>query len=137
MLTARADKESLVRGLEAGADDYITKPFDREELRARLQVGCRMVELHTQLTNHAKQLEDSLAQVKLLQGLLPICCYCKKIRDDNKYWHQLECYIMGHSEARFTHGICPRCMVDIVKPELDKLAQEGEECDSNSAHPCC
>ena len=89
-----------MQGLEAGADDYITKPFDRNELRARLQVGCRMVELHSQLLNHARQLEESLAQVKLLQGLLPICCYCKKIRDDNNYWHQLECYITGHSEAR-------------------------------------
>ena len=121
LLTARADKQSLVQALDAGADDYITKPFDRDELRARLQVGCRMVELHEQLLAHARRLEESLAQVKLLHGLLPICCYCKKIRDDNNYWHQLECYITGHSEARFSHGVCPHCMVSIVKPELEKM----------------
>jgi phosphoserine phosphatase RsbU/P len=122
MVTARTDKGSLVQGLEAGADDYVTKPFDRDELRARLQVGCRMIELHTKLVQHARQLEDTLAQVKLLQGLLPMCCYCKRIRDDGNYWHQLECYIMGHSEARFSHGICPHCMTNIVKPELEQMA---------------
>jgi len=57
----------------------------------------------------------------LLQGLLPICCYCKRIRDDQNYWQQVDTYIADHSEAQFTHGICPECRDKIVKPELDRL----------------
>ena len=59
--------------------------------------------------------------VKQLQGLLPICSYCKKIRDDRNYWQQVESYISEHSEAQFSHSICPECYEGRVKPELDQL----------------
>jgi bacterioferritin-associated ferredoxin len=55
------------------------------------------------------ELKDSLAQVKKLSGLLPICSHCKKIRDDKGYWNQIESYIYDHSEADFSHSICPEC----------------------------
>jgi DNA-binding response OmpR family regulator len=121
LLTAKGGKEDIVAGLEAGADDYLTKPFDRQELHARLRVGSRMVELQTNLTDRVRQLEDALSHVKQLQVLVPMCAYCKKVRDDQNYWQQVESYIGAHTEARFSHGICPGCMETVVKPELEKL----------------
>ncbi len=118
LLTAQASKDSLVTGLDAGADDYITKPFDREELRARVQVGRRILELQRNLADQVAELEKALAEVKQLSGLLPICCYCKKIRDDKNYWQQLENYIGQRSGARFSHGICPDCWQTEVVPQL-------------------
>jgi len=121
LLTARASSDDIVSGLEAGADDYVTKPFDREELRARIQGGARVVELQTCLAQRVRELEEALARVRLLQGLLPICSYCKKIRNDQNYWQQVEAYISERSEAVFSHGICPDCFQKFVTPELNKL----------------
>ncbi len=126
LLTARGGNQDIVRGLDAGADDYVTKPFSREELRARIHVGVRVVELQTNLADRVNELERALAGVNQLQGLLPICSYCKKIRDDRNYWQQVEGYISAHSEAQFSHGICPDCYENIVKPELAKSAIHGE-----------
>jgi DNA-binding response OmpR family regulator len=121
LLTAKGRREDIVTGLRSGADDYVMKPFDREELRARVQVGIRILELQHSLADRVKALEEALARVKLLQGLLPICSYCKKIRDDQNYWQQVENYISQHSEAQFSHSICPDCYERRVKPELDQL----------------
>jgi sigma-B regulation protein RsbU (phosphoserine phosphatase) len=121
LLTAKGRKEDIVQGLTAGADDYIIKPFDRSELKARINVGERILRLQAELAAHVKELELALANVKLLQGLLPICCYCKKIRDDRNYWQQVDTYVADHSEVQFTHGICPECRDKIVKPELERL----------------
>ena len=109
LLTSRAAVEDVVQGLEAGANDYITKPFDAAELRARMQVGVRVVNLQTTLAERVREVEEALSRVKQLQGLLPICSYCKKIRDDQNYWHQVESYVGKHTDARFSHGICPDC----------------------------
>jgi len=121
LLTAKGRKEDVVKGLTAGADDYIIKPFDRSELKARMNAGERILRLQAELAARVKELELALANVKLLQGLLPICCYCKRIRDDQNYWQQVDTYVADHSEAQFTHGICPECRDKIVKPELDRL----------------
>jgi len=124
LLTAKGRKEDVVEGLTAGADDYVVKPFDRAELKARLNVGERILRLQAELATRVKELELALSKVKLLQGLLPICCYCKKIRDDQNYWRQVEAYVSSHSEAQFTHAICPECRANIVEPELDRLKSE-------------
>ena len=117
LLTSRAAIEDVVHGLEAGANDYITKPFDAAELRARMQVGVRVVNLQTTLAERVREVEEALSRVKQLQGLLPICSYCKKIRDDQNYWHQVESYVGKHTDARFSHGICPEC-TDKFRVEL-------------------
>ncbi len=127
LLTARQSKDDIVQGLEAGADDYIAKPFDREELRARVQGGVRVVELQRSLAARVRELEEALTRVKQLQGLLPMCSYCKKIRDDQNYWQQVESYISEHSEAQFSHSICPNCYEKIVKPQLKNLPLRGRQ----------
>ena len=127
LLTARTERDDIVTGLESGADDYLTKPFDRNELRARLQAGRRIVDLQQKLTARVRELEEALSRVRQLQGLLPICCYCKKIRTDQNYWQQVESYLSAHSEVRFSHGICPECYATVVQPQLGTLAEEKGE----------
>ena len=121
LLTFRDHRSDIVAGLEAGANDYITKPFDRAALLARVKIGICMVKAQQNLIDRARKLEEALVQVKTLQGLLPICSYCKKIRDDQNYWQQLESYISTHSSARFSHSICPECYETQVKPELTRM----------------
>lgn len=121
LLTARRGQADKIQGLQSGADDYITKPFNHEELRARVQVGFRVLDLQLALAQRVRELEEALSRVKTLQGLLPICSYCKKIRDDRNYWQQVEGYISDHSQAQFSHGICPECYTRFVQPELDRL----------------
>ena len=121
LLTAKGNKADIVDGLQAGADDYVVKPFDRDELRARVQAGVRIVALQTALAERVRQLEDAVARVKTLQGLLPICSYCKRVRNDGDYWQQVESYVSDHSDARFSHGICPDCYENVVRPQLKTL----------------
>lgn len=113
--------QDVVAGLQAGANDYVTKPFNAPELRARLQVGRRVLDLQMELTERVKDLEEALARVKQLEGYLPICAYCKKIRNDEDYWQQIESYISAHSKALFTHTICPDCYQRHIEPELAEL----------------
>ena len=129
LLTMRDSRSDTVRGLEAGADDYVTKPFGLDELRARVQVGARVAALQKNLAERVHQLEVALVNVKQLQGLLPICSYCKRIRKDENYWQQVEAYIGEHSQAQFSHGICPECYAQHVKPEILK-AGSGKKTES-------
>jgi phosphoserine phosphatase RsbU/P len=115
ILTARSTKKDKVQGLLAGADDYLTKPFDAEELQARLKVAERVIGLQRELGDRVLQLEQALSQVKQLEGMLPICSYCKRVRDDQNYWHQIEEYVTHHSQALFSHSICPECYDMFVK----------------------
>ena len=110
ILTALTEKERITQGLDAGADDYITKPFDRTELLARVRAGERIIQLEKSLRQKNKELSEALAHVKQLKGILPICMHCKKIRNDENYWQQVEEYLHEHTEADFSHSICPECM---------------------------
>ena len=110
MLTAKSEKANIVTALDAGADDYLIKPFDAGELRARVEVGRRMVEMQDQLAGRVRDLSAALEHIKTLQGILPFCSYCKKIRNDEGYWERVDTYISSHSEALFSHGLCPECM---------------------------
>jgi CheY-like chemotaxis protein len=126
LLTVRDTKQDIVAGLQCGANDYITKPFDKTELLARVSIGRQMVQLQQTLTERVAELKEALLSVKQLGGLLPICSYCKKIRDDQNYWQQVEAYVGKHSEAKFSHSICPQCYEDIIKPQMVQLGVPDE-----------
>jgi DNA-binding response OmpR family regulator len=115
MVTSAAETSDITAGLDAGADDYVIKPFNAAELKARAQVGMRMVALQESMARRLAELEQALASVKQLRGLLPMCSYCKKIRVDDKYWQQLEGYLTEHSDAEFSHGICPECFPSVLE----------------------
>jgi DNA-binding response OmpR family regulator len=107
LLTVLEGKANYLEAMEAGADDFITKPFDEEELAARLQVAERILGLR----RHVRQLE----------GILSICAYCKRIHEQGA-WYQLEDYISRHSEAKFSHTYCPDCYDKFIKPEMEQLS---------------
>jgi DNA-binding response OmpR family regulator len=115
LLTSKTHRADIVAGLNAGADDYLVKPFDPEELRARINAGTRILDLQHRLARKVAELEAALANVRTLTGLIPMCSYCKSIRDDSDYWHRVEEYVTEHSDAEFSHGICPKCLDTATK----------------------
>jgi len=145
-LTETADK---VTGFEVGGVDYVTKPFQVEELLARVKTHLALRQLQQQLEAQKRQLEaqnvqlqqeiaerqraeaereqligqlqEALANIKTLRGLIPICAACKKIRDDTGYWNQLEGYLHTHTEAEFSHGICPECVRRLYPDLADEM----------------
>jgi DNA-binding response OmpR family regulator len=110
LLTGRSDSEDVVLGLDAGADDFIQKPVVPAELLARVRVGRRVGELQAGLTAHIRQLEEASSHIRHLHGLIPMCCVCKRVRNDQDYWQQVEAYLATHSGIRVTHGYCPECV---------------------------
>ena len=122
MLTSKTEKAEVIAGLDAGANDYLRKPFDPGELRARVEGGRRMVELADALAAKIEELQRAMAEIKTLRGIVPICANCKKIRDDQGYWCQVEVYVRDHTEAQFSHGICPECIKKFY-PESAKDAE--------------
>ncbi|MEI7729213.1 MAG: response regulator, partial [Verrucomicrobiota bacterium] len=98
---------------------YIARPIGNRELAARVSAFVRILRLNRALREKNAELEAALAKVKLLSGLLPICSGCKKIRDDKGYWNGVESYVSKHSEATFTHGLCPDCTKKYF-PELEE-----------------
>lgn len=113
LLTAKSKTEEIAEGLEAGADDYLIKPFDMVELRARLSVGQRTVGMQRNLTHKVSNLESELGGVSLLKEILPICMYCKSVREDGTYRRAVDEYIRQEAGMEFSYGICPDCMANL------------------------
>jgi len=96
-------------GLELGADGYVTRPVPNREFLARIASFARLVRAERARDRLIAELREALATIRPLSGLLPICCGCKRIRDDRGYWEEVETYVKAHTGAEFTHGICPEC----------------------------
>jgi PleD family two-component response regulator len=109
-MTALDDPEYVMKGFDVGGVDYIAKPVRIQEVLARVTTHLRLRNMQKQLETQNAQLHEALDNIKTLKGLLPICANCKKIRDDQGYWKQIEAYIEDHSDALFTHGLCPECV---------------------------
>ena len=119
-------------GLNVGAEGYIIKPISNKELIARVQSMVRIKQAEDALREKEKeqqklilQLQDALAEIKTLKGFIPICAWCKRIRDDEGYWDQLEAYISKHTDAVFSHGLCPEC-AEKYRAEIKKLSNERD-----------
>ena len=106
----RTASDDQSAGLEIGADGYINRPLPNREILARTQAMFRIVHAERERDRLIGELQEALAKIKTLSGLLPICSYCKKIRDEKGYWNQVEVYIQKHSDADFSHSICSECM---------------------------
>ncbi|MCC6738819.1 MAG: response regulator transcription factor [Planctomycetia bacterium] len=117
LLTARSETETVVEALEAGADDYVLKPFTPDELRARIGAGARVVDLEQKLAGRVEELERALAEVRELRQLLPMCSYCKKVRNDGNFWERVENYIGTRMQARVSHSVCPECAEKFLRDD--------------------
>jgi phosphoserine phosphatase RsbU/P len=111
LLTSLEGKTNYLEAMDAGVDDFVNKPFDADQLTARIQVAKRILGLHRHVTQ--------------LEGLLPICCNCKKIRDGANNWQRVEQYLEVHSEARFTHGFCPECSESWMQNNFPAEERQG------------
>ena len=98
-----------VKAFSMGGVDYITKPFKTEEVLARVRTHLSLRRLQRSLEKKNKQLRQALDEIQILRGILPICSSCKKIRNEDGYWEQIEIYIRDRSEVDFSHGICEEC----------------------------
>ncbi len=120
-LTVSKETKDIDQGFLCGGVDYISKPFRQEEVCARVRTHLHLRVLMKRQEQLIIELQEALEKVKVLSGLLPICASCKDIRDDRGYWKQVEVYIQDHSEAAFTHSICPDCTKRLY-PKLHKNA---------------
>jgi PleD family two-component response regulator len=126
-ITALDQPEHESQGLELGAVDYITKPFNSKLVLLRVHNHLKMKFQHDQLLARAIELEDAMAKIKILSGIIPICSSCKKIRDDAGYWQQVEEYISKNSEAVFSHGICNDCVRKLYPDFYDSTRSQSIE----------
>ena len=110
MVTAIKAGAFLETAFAAGAADYVTKPINRLELLTRMSSALKLKREMDRRKAREEELEQALQEIKVLRGILPICSRCKKIRDEHGQWHSVESYIKGHSEADFSHLICPECL---------------------------
>ncbi len=109
-LTAFSDRETLKNAKKAVPYAFLKKPIKLEDLKIALEISLYKADMEKQLKEKVIELQEALDNNKTLKGLIPICAKCKNIRDDKGYWNKLESYIQNHSEALFSHSMCPNCM---------------------------
>ena len=120
ILTAsRNEKKDVIEIFRTGTNDYMEKPFDPGEVIARVKLGEEHIRIQIELADRIKALEEANQHIMTLQGILPICMHCHNIRNDDESWERLENYISRHTDAHFSHGICPKC-AEKFYPGLNK-----------------
>jgi len=140
-LSALAETLDRVKAFSTGGVDYITKPFQVEEVLARVEThltirglqkelqekNAQLETKNEQLQEKNTQLQEALDNIKTLKGFIPICANCKKVRDDEGFWEQVEIYVRDHTEAEFSHGICPDCMQELYPELYEKLDKRRKD----------
>ncbi len=128
VITGLSDEQIGIQAVQEGAQDYLIKGQTNGSLLLKaIRYAIERKQLENEKGALILELRESLAKVKLLSGLLPICASCKKIRDDKGYWNQVETYLLEHSEARFTHGICPECGKKLYPQYYDHIWGEEDK----------
>jgi two-component system, response regulator PdtaR len=123
-LTAHADESTLQRAKVTEPLGYIVKPFRERDLQIAIEFALYKSKMEDERNKLISKLENALEKVKQLSGLIPICASCKKIRDDKGYWEEVESYITKHSEALFSHGLCPTCAKKVLQ-EFEELKKDN------------
>lgn len=131
VLSVKEEPETKSQAFALGANDYLVKLPDRLELIARVRYHSRACldrrdreRAYAELVEANRKLEEALTQVKQLRGLLPICGYCKRVRDGQNYWNQIESYLASNADVQFTHGVCEDCF-DKQLRDLGMTAEQG------------
>ena len=119
-ITALDEMRDKLKGFQVGGVDYISKPFQAEEVLARVKAHLTIQKLYKDLAAKNEKLEEAMVEVKALQGIVPICSMCKSIRDDKGYWQKVEMYVSERVGTRFSHSYCPTCLKKEMK-QLDSL----------------
>lgn len=133
-LTAYETPECVSRATDAGVGAYLVKPPNASEIERAVTVAIARFKdmqnvwrLNAELADRNRALEDALAHIRVLQRLLPICVHCKKIRDDDGYWQEVDVYISDRTNTEFTHGLCPDCQIKLYPPEIYPYLYEQDE----------
>lgn len=124
-LTAHADEATFQRAKISEPFGYILKPFDLHLVNITIEIGIYKHRMERERTKLVAELQEALSHVRTLSGMLPICAWCKKIRDDAGYWQEVETYIHRHSNAEFSHGICPDCQERYHREFLERRKQKS------------
>ena len=119
-VTALAHLRDRIEGFRVGGVDYISKPYEELEVLARVKTHVELGRIRKEQEQLIVELKETLSEVSSLRGLIPICTNCKNIRDDKGYWIKVEKYMIEHSEAEFTHSICPSCVDKLYPGLMDK-----------------
>jgi len=128
-VTGYCDGPLLERAKLTEPYGYILKPYETRDFRTTIEMGLYKHRVERKRAQLLHGLQESLSKASSLAGLLSICAYCKKIKEEPGYWREIEMYIMEHSQATFTHGMCPECFKR-VKKQLDDFGETGSGSDS-------
>lgn len=128
-LTANSDEAVLEQAKISEPFAYLLKPFEERQLRTNIEMALYKSRMERERERLTRELQDALATIKTLSGLLPICAWCKNVRDDSGYWMRVEQYVEQHSQATFSHSVCPDCASRYFGPNLDPAHACGHGAD--------
>jgi hypothetical protein len=136
-LTANSNDETFFRARDTEPFGFILKPFEEAKMRVNIEIALYKHRMEREREDLIRQLQTALAEVKTLSGMLPICCSCKKIRDDKGYWNQIEAYLARHTQASFSHSYCHDCAITFCEEsglEVPEAMREAAKNNVSLAH---
>jgi len=126
-LTANSDEAVLEKAKISEPFAYLLKPFEERQLRTNIEMALYKSRMERERERLTRELQEAVNTIKTLSGLLPICAWCKSVRDDSGYWMRVEQYVEQHSHATFSHSVCPDCASRYFEPNAEGGAASGGE----------